>query len=1044
MHIGNRLPDGSVMTESFIPSLGRLEPRANFMPHVNEQRLDGEWAFTYFPRLDQMPEEIDLSALDTWDTMPVPGCWQLHGHGSPKYINTRYTFEPDALRLTPPHVPADRTAVGVYARRFLFSGDMSQRGITALEGFSSCVQVYLNGMFVGYAANGRSLAEFDASAALHAGENLLVLVVYQFGAGAFLECQDMWRLNGLFRGVCVYSLPRVSLHDVYAWCELDRSLQSAKVHVEVKIHNSSDALADPVAVQCALVDSAGNTAAQAEGYTGNHSARFDETLFTRDPLPIQAGVTRTAYVDMEITHPQLWSADAPHLYTLTVQAAGQTCTLPFGVRDVRIENGTFLVNYVPVKLKGVNRHEFSPDNGYVVTREEMIRDIRLMKQHNINAVRSSHYPNAPEWYALCDEYGLYVMDEANIESHGISYRQNILPGNDMRWLPHVLDRVNAMVNCQKNHACVVMWSIGNELGFGETVAIAANVIRAQDSRPIHKRQMNCVADMDSETYPTVDFMREHRHKKPGRAFITNEYGHAMGNACGSLGDYWDAIYADPTLIGGFVWEWADHGLRGGKYAYSYGGDYGEAFHDGNFCIDGLALPDRTPTAKMQELKKVHENVVVTYADDVLTVHNRFPHTTLDDYLLLCSVLCDGKAFHTVSYALTDIAPGHAKTIPLSLPSSPAQGEIILSVSVQAAHCLPWCSAGHEIAWAEFMLRKTSCAVLSAQGTPATFVKDARGIIVSAGEMRFLYGADGTVAIKQGDQTLVSNMQLCAYRAPTDNDTRAAAMVQYFGGCAWVSLGLDRMTGQLLSLSACTVAAGVLVTRTLRYANDHCALTLTQRDTIVPDGRLFVDSDVQLENIPLLPRLGMELCVAPKLNNAIYYGAGPLETYPDRARGGKLGLYPFTVDAQQGYIRPQEYGSHMRTRYITLEGEGTTFTVTNAVPYAVSALPHCAMDLAAAAHPEQLPPRKATYVYIDYAQNGLGNRSCGPDVLAQYQLCIDHARFGFLVSPRGYEGRAVPADLVGTYAPWQGGKAAPQEDYRDPSDPDRQRAVGMDV
>ncbi len=1048
MKLNLYLPDGSLMTEGFIPSINRLEPRANFMPYADEQILNGQWAFRFYERMDQMPEEIDLSSIDAWDTMEVPACWQLNGYSIPKYINTRYEFEPDALKLTPPHVPKDKTAVGVYARRFSFEGDLARRIILSLDGFTGCVQIYLNGKFTGFAANGRSMAEFDISEAIRAGENLLAIVLFQFGAGSFLECQDMWRMCGLIRSVRVYSVERTALHDVYVWSEVERSLASACVHVEVKIHNSADVLADAVAVECELIDAKGNIVAKGEGYTGNLSARFEEFIFTKQPLPIQAGVTRTAYVNLTLEKPELWSADEPNLYTLVIRAAGQECRLKHGVRDVRMENGVFYVNYRPVKLKGVNRHEFSPEKGYVVSREEMIRDIRLMKQHNINAVRSSHYPNAPEWYALCDEYGLYVMDEANTESHGISYRANILPGNDMRWLPHVMDRITAMVGCQKNHPSVVMWSIGNELGFGETVAIASGVIRAMDTRPIHKRQMNSIADMDSETYPTVDFMREHAKKKPGRAFLCNEYGHAMGNACGSLCDYWDAIYEEPTLIGGFVWEWCDHGLRGGKYEYSYGGDYGEAFHDGNFCIDGLIGPDRQVTAKLQELKKVHENIVVRFdtENQQMYIRNRFPHTTLDGYELVYKLLADGAGQLEGKCDLTGIGPGETGIRQYQLPDELPEGELVLSVSIRAVQETMWCDHGHEIAWAEVRLRAAQAEALCGKDLPGPTMWTEQGeLIVHCGDMQAVYSEGGGARLMQGDRTLVEDISLCAYRAPTDNDVRAEFMQKYMKtGMAWMELGLDKAVRKLESMEWQQGKGCIEVRRVLSYTGSGCRLKLEQTDFLYPDGHVFIDCQVKIEGAQVLPRLGMMLKADRTLDALSWYGAGPAETYPDRMRSGRLGLFSASVAGQQGYIKPQEYASHSRARYMTVEGEGACLTVSGAIPYAMSALPHSPVQLAAAGHAEELCERDGTYLFIDYAQDGLGNRSCGPEALPQYRLTAKEARFGFMVSARPFDGYRVPDGLVGAYSAYAGGEAGAVGPYRDPSDPDQQRAVGMDV
>lgn len=1043
MKIKQLLPGGGALRDSFLPSLNRMEPRADSMPRRFEQDLSGRWAFRFFERASDLPDEMSLEDMDAWDSCDVPSCWQLRGYSHPAYINTRYGFEPDARKLTPPHVPMDDTQAGVYARRFNYEGDLSLRTVIALEGFASCAQLYLNGEFIGYAADGRCAAEFDVSRAVRRGENELCVVVYQYGAGAFLECQDMWRLSGLIRGVKVYALDRVTLSDAYVWCDVARDLRRAVVNVEVKIYNAGKGLAEPVSVSCELSDASG-VVARGEGYTGNRSARFDEFIYTNFPLPIQQGVTRTAYVQLTVDAPRLWNSESPQLYELRISAAGQRASLKVGIRDVRIEDGVFKVNYAPVKLKGVNRHEFSPREGYVVTRDDMLRDIMLMKQHNINAVRCSHYPCAQEWYELCDEYGLYVMDEANVESHGISYRQNVLPGNDLRWLGHMLDRVISMVEAHKNHPSIVMWSLGNELGFGETVAVAANAVRALDSRPIHKRQMNIVADMDSETYPTVDFMREHSRRKPGRAFLTNEYAHAMGNACGSLGEYWDAIYADPTLIGGFVWEWCEHGLRGGRYEYSYGGDFGEAYHDSNFCIDGLVGPDRQPGAKLLELKKVHEDVVISIAPDGgganVDVLNRFAHAPLDDYELRLALMRDGVEIWAGRAALAGIAPGERRTFRFELPELPGDGELALRASAIAAHDMPWCGAGHEIAFGQRLLRADTRKLPAEIAARAQLANVEGECALEADGTRVRYAADGAMSVELGGREVVRDMKLNAYRAPTDNDRGSSSMRQ---SPTWLELGLNDLRRELESIARS--ADGRRVERVLRYVGNGCEFRVIQRDTLLDGGGLAVDCDVAVKGMGevALPRLGMLLELRGGFERARYYGLGPCETYPDRARSGKLGLYEFDLPSERGYIRPQEYGSRMGARYIALSGAQGEIAVTGIVPCAMSALAYSTSALISCTHRDELVPDGATYLSVDYAQTGLGNRSCGPEALPQYQLHLDGARFGFVLG-REYAGNGLPDELERLFKPYGGGRAGKQEEYRDPSDPDRQRATGMNA
>ena len=1041
MIINQQLPGGGTLRDSFIPALNRMEARADSMPRQFEEDLSGEWSFKFYESELEMPEKIEFSDTDGWTKCHVPSCWQLEGYSNPRYINTRYGFEPDMMKLTPPEIPAGQTQVGIYARRFEYTCDLNLRTIVSLEGFASCAQLYINDKFIGYASDGRSRNEFDVSGAIRTGTNEICIIVYQYGAGAYLECQDMWRLSGLFRTVKVYAIERVAFSDAYIWYDVARDLKHATVNVEVKIANRSKGLSQPVHVNCILRDENG-IAAQGEGYTGNRSARFDEFIYTDFPLPVQQGVTRTAYVQLSVASPMLWTSETPHLYDLEIAAGDQKTTLHVGIRDVRMEDGVFMVNYAPVKLKGVNRHEFSSRHGYAVTHDEMVKDILLMKQHNINAVRCSHYPCTQEWYDLCDEYGLYVMDEANVESHGISYRMNVLPGNDMRWLPHFADRVLSMVEMHKNHPSIVMWSLGNELGFGETVAVAANMVRALDTRPVHKRQMNIIANMDSETYPTVDFMIKHSQNKPGRAFLTNEYAHAMGNACGSLGEYWDAIYADPTLIGGFVWEWCEHGLRGGKYEYSYGGDYGEKYHDNNFCIDGLIGPDREMTAKLKELKKVHENVELSINPGengiAVGVKNRFAHCSLDDYDIVLTLMRDGEAIWSARESTAGIAPCEMRMFAFSLPILPADGELVLVASAVTAHALPWCDVGHEIAFAQCILRADTRQLPACIGKQFAVQETEGAVDISVDGMTVHYGADGSMRIECADGTFVRDVLLNVFRAPTDNDRGSSAMRK---SPTWIELGLDKLKRTLKSTSISQ--DGRHVERIMSYTGNGCEFTLTQRDTLLQGGQLSIDCEIDVHgmgDVPL-PRLGMELNLHGEYSQAQYYGFGPYETYPDRARSGKLGLYTMNIAAERGYIKPQEYGCRMHTRYMALSGANGTFTVTGLKPLGMSASPYSSQMLFSCTHRDELRGDGNTYMYIDYAQNGLGNRSCGPEALAQYQLHIKHARFAFVLGA-AYAGNATTDEQKNLFTVYAGSITGTQEEYRDPSDPDRQKATGM--
>ena len=615
----NKLP---YHTES-VPYMGLSEAmECDFAKSSYYHSLSGVWRFYYAKSLLDIPDGFENKSGEGWDEIPVPSCWQMHGYGNPKYINVGYAFLKKGDTGTPPFT-AEENAAGIYKRTFTVPSSFSgKRVILRIGAVTSSAKVFVNGREVGYSTNSKTAAEFDITDFVrYEGENDLSIIVTEFCAGSWLEDQDMFRMNGITRDVAIYAVCGVHLFDFYAYSEFQDGFAKADLIVEAKVMNMTDKLTPPARVSLKIIAPDGSELDAADSAeNGNLSYRFEEKVPFAQPKDIRGGTIATVYLKASLNKPLLWSAEKPNLYTviLTLHGEGgdesELHAFKHGFRKIEERAAELLINGTSVKLKGVNRHETHPKNGYIVSREDMERDIILMKRNNINALRASHYPCDPYLYSLCDKYGLYVMDEANMESHGISYRRNILPGNDHRWLNAVMDRVGAMVHSNKNHPSVIIWSMGNEIGFGETIAIAAAFCRAYDkTRLIHKRQMNSIADMDSETYPSSDNMIEHARQHPDRMFITNEYAHAMGNACGSLREYWDAIYSNKQLCGGFIWEWCDHSIikkrdDGSEY-YAYGGDFGEEKHDGNFCCDGLITPDRRETAKLCEVKKVHEFIV---------------------------------------------------------------------------------------------------------------------------------------------------------------------------------------------------------------------------------------------------------------------------------------------------------------------------------------------------------------------------------------------------------------------------------------------------
>ena len=1057
-------------------SEGRMPYRFDAFPRYGEICLDGSWHFAYYEKGNEAPQEEALLRCRAREgkTIEIPSNWQLAGWGKPRYINTRYTFCEDALLLAPPAVPEKEQTVGVYSREVYIEGPKAdERMILSVGGYSSAITVWINGVRVCYAENGRTACEMDVTEAVCDGANQFTIRVDEFSPGSYLECQDMWRLSGIFRSVRLYRIRELHLLDAYLWS--DFAPGQATVHFECKLHNFSDRAVQRLTVKASLFGPDQRIAGEAVFRTGGSSDRFQETglekafgsLDSSNPwleqaMKIPSGVTATAYGQIRVEHPCLWTAETPLLYTVRLETfAGEEaleCTeFSYGLRSYEIdERGRFLVNGHPVKLRGVNRHEFDPKRGYCVDEESMIRDIELMKRCNINAVRSSHYPNTPRWYELCDRYGLYVMDEANLESHGLSYRKNILPGNDQRWLPRVLDRQASMLQTSKNHACIFCWSLGNEIGFGETVAQAAAYCRTADpTRLIHKRQMNCVADMDSETYPSAKAMKEWAERKPGRAFLTNEYLHAMGNACGNLREYWQEIETHDNLIGGFIWEWCDHGLlqrdgEGNTY-YAYGGDFGEAFHDGNFCIDGLTTPERRFTPKLQEVQKIYEPLSIIEVDaseGKFRFVNRCSHTDLSRFSLKLEISDNGDCIWKGERELPPCRPGGSVLIQVELPQLPAvSGERLLLLRAEEKENGE--RRGGMSAFGQFLLARQLPEFIPAPGT--VYAKEegkCLGLYAGNGTGLTLDAESGQMQLLHKGTVLIEDMRFQAFRAPTDNDAHSPCVL---GESTWFSHGLDHLTRCCCEREITVHKEGWGELRNLcRYQAGAGSFQVDLRLFLYGDGRVRTDCTVTPDGkLPELARMGLCLLADPRYTEMDWYGRGPLETYPDRKQGGIIGAWREQIGKQFSYIRPQEFGLHQDCRSMVLASERESLRVESACTLAMSALPYSAQALWEAAHPRELSGKERIYLNIDYAHRGLGNSSCGPDVLEEYRIKAKEIRFGFLLTAgTGRLPLSAGCDLTKAagvlYHDWEkeSGDGKRGSVYRDPSDPDQRAQAGM--
>ena len=1040
--------------------------------------LNGDWKFWYCDQVNAVPEAFYIAEYDdrSWESIQVPGHWQLQGWGTPIYSNIRYPFQPVKELLHPPYIPHERNSAGCYRTTFeLPAGWDGRQVFIHFAGVESAFYIWLNGELVGYSQNSMCPAEFNLTAYLREGTNVLAVQVYRWSAGSYLEDQDMWRLSGIFREVYLFSTPSVHLFDFFIRTELDEHYEDAELKVTAKVINYSGQVVPPHTVEVKLYDGEGNALPSNEplmsGMTCDPGNR---------PSPILAGTMRTIEFQAKVTKPSKWTAETPNLYTVVLILKDpegnviEAVPCRTGFRKVAVEQGQLLVNGKPVLLKGMNRQEFDPDTGRTISYERMVQDIRMMKQFNINAVRTAHYPHDTRWYDLCDEYGLYVMDEANVESHGISYRDNVLPGNDPRWMTMSLDRVASMVQRDKNHPSVIIWSLGNELGEGENVALMAAYGRTMDpTRLIHKRQMNSVADMDSETYPPVEWMIERGQRNTERPFVTNEYAHAMGNAMGNLKEYWDAIEQYPCLIGGFIWEWCDHGIRQidslGKEWFAYGGDFGDQPNDGNFCIDGTITPDRSVTPKLMEVKKVYQYVSVEPLDienGWVTIINKYSHMNLKQFDFHWYIEEDGVAIQNGRIPAVDAETGQKVSvhIPFTRPKLEPGAEYFLRLSIRLNQDNSWAKAGHELAWEQLRIPyEVPTVPLSplAGIEPLRLTETDERIDIHSREFGLVINkASGSIeqlgyrnlSMMPQDTSVPFGPSLQVFRAPTDNDLRSS----YFtGDNGWLQTGLDQLSGCVTSITTETASSGeisILVEKQWRGKKGTGFIHLC-RYTVLPNGCIYLDHEIQpFGNLPVLPRIGVQMKVSEELENITWYGRGPHESYPDRKAGAPIGRYASTVTDQfVPYIKPQENGNKEELRWLALfnsSNEGILFVAD--VPLAASVLHYTAHDLAEAKNDKDLTPRKEAVVSIDYKQNGLGNRSCGPEVMEKYKLYPQLVKFRFRIQPYFPEMGDIGTLARNNYLPKPNtnrdmkGSAEPSSQrvlYRDPSDPDVQAEVG---
>jgi beta-galactosidase len=1046
-------------------------PRATFVPFpdVNAalagdrksspfcMSLDGVWKFNWVPKPEDRPTNFSRTDFDdsTWKTIDVPSNWEMKGYGVPIYLGSGYSFKMDPPGVTdePPTnwtAYAQRDPVGSYRRTFELPVDWAGRRVFIhFDGVESAFYLWVNGQRAGYSQDSRTPAEFDLTDYLQPGTNQLAVEAYRWSDGSYLEDQDKWRMSGIFRPVYLYSTAGARIRDFAVRTELDSNYCDGILQIKPELAAYAGHSLTNWTVRARLYDAAGQPVFAnelshdaEEILNPNYSAKILD-----DRMP-QRGQPKFAWLEGTVKNPAKWTAETPNLYTLVLTLCDEggkvveadRCQV--GFRQIEIRDGRFLVNGQPIRLRGVNRHEIDPDAGQALSTERMVQDITLMKQANINAVRTCHYPDDPRWYDLCDQYGIYVLDEANICTHGT---RGFL-ANNPRWHNAFLDRAIRLAERDKNHPSVIIWSMGNESGYGPNFAAISGWLHEFDpTRPVHYEG----AQDKPVDPPTVDIigrfyprLTTEAHVKPdapwntrwdkllemarctndNRPVLATEYAHAMGNAVGNLQEYWNEIYSNPRLLGGFIWEWVDQGLHktapDGTVFTALGGDFGDVPNHGGFCIKGLVFGDRTVQPKYWEVKKVYQPVLIEPISlkpgkVMVKVTNRNFFLNLNEYEVRWSVTSDGVVLQ--SGDLNPVAGAPEKQVEVKIPvekipDPKPDSDYWLRLSFQTRMNSLWAPAGYEIAWEQMPLAVYGSRGRSphqpeiggSQNSPLRKWED--------GDTVQIYGTNFTATFSRSAGTLTSLVYdrremlapneppkggttnspvgpiLQVWRAPTDND-------KGFGNWLardWQQAGLDHVERHVDSFAVTQpkpneVRVAVVATST---ATDG---TFVHRAvwTVCGDGSLAMDNEFQPSgNLPPLPRIGVVLRVASPFENLRWYGRGPWENYSDRKRSADMGVWSGTVTGQYvPYVKPQETGNKEDVRWLTLtDTNGTGLLVAaEGKPMAMSAIHFTAADLAAVRHNYELKPRPEVVLSLDAKQSGLGDSSCGPGVLERYAV-----------------------------------------------------------
>lgn len=1024
----NGYPEWNNNPEIF--QLNRLEPHAKTMPYTNFDdavkgkihlsdyylSLNGEWKFHFSETPEKRIKDFYKTDFDygNWDTIQVPGHWQLQGYDYPQYTNKRYPWE-DTEYIRPPYAPTKYNPVGQYVRTFTIPENWKDMPVyISFQGVESAFYVWVNGDFVGYSEDTFTAADFDLTSYIVEGENTIAVEVYRWCDASWLEDQDFWRLSGIFRDVYLYATPIVHIQDYFVQTELDNEYRDAHLIINTKLSNYVKSYEGEVSFEAQL-------------YEQDQKPVFDK--------PIQKIVSLTDKETSEFTviefvkNPLKWSAEHPNLYTLILTLKDENnnvieyVSCRVGFRKFEIKDGLMKLNGKRIVFKGVNRHEFTADKGRAVSYEDMIQDILLMKRHNINAVRTSHYPNHPLFYELCDEYGLYVIDEVNLETHGTwrygqKEEEDTVPGSKIEWTENVLDRCNSMFQRDKNHPSILIWSLGNESFGGDNFIKMHEFFKTNDPTRLvhyegvfHYRRSDQASDMESTMYipPQLveKYAKDTENVDDAKPYILCEYAHSMGNSTGNLYKYTELFDKYPIIQGGFIWDWKDQALKhvteDGVEYLAYGGDFGESPHDGNFCGDGIIFADGKVSPKIYEVKKCYQNVEFEAVDldaGQIVVKNKFLFTNLNEFTCKWEILENGIPVQSGTVDL-DVAPGETKEYTLDYDMAKLEertGELVITISVHLKEDKLWAEKGHEIAFEQFILKYKTLRLETNETTGKVTLKETdRELQVSGNDYTITFNKnDGTLDSYtcHGEELLTAPIIPNFWRATTDNDRgnqlniRSLVWKKASGERQLASFQFEEQEGHVNVLVEYKFPSLPETRCWIRY-------TINAKGTVDVHYRLLPGP-----HLPEIPEIGLMFAMPQEFENIEWYGKGPHENYIDRNKGAKIGLYEGKVIEQYTpYLKPQECGNKIGVRWAKVyRHDGLGLKIVGEPTFEFNALPYTPGELEESSHSYKLPKINKTVVRVNYKQMGVGgDDSWGqkthpeftiyPDQVYQYSITI---------------------------------------------------------